>query len=686
MQQKLDLNYRPEIDGLRAIAVLAVVFYHADFAIEPVYPFRGGFIGVDIFFVISGYLITKIILSELNAGTFSFSYFYERRIRRIVPALSFVILAVTPVAYYIMLPAALKQYAYSTLASIFFSSNIWFFFEDRYTAEPSLFKPMLHTWSLSVEEQFYILAPIAIYVIWKFGNKYMTTLFVVALLVSLQFAHTFWRIDSDAVFFLLPARAWELLAGCVLARLEFEHGGRRFPHVFGRIMPIIGVFLIAYAIFQFEDTMRHPSYWTVIPIAGTMILIWFTRPGELVTDVLSSRPMQAIGLISYSLYLWHWPILTLARIDNQDLSMSATLGLVAFSFVAAAFTYRFVEQPFRKHKRHGKQAAESREERIAASQRQRPLVFGTFAATSAIGAGCMAFLIATDGAAYRVGAFENYMQIGGYTHMIEGRECWSQGTQGLGKHCVFENPSAEKNIYVVGDSHSAVLYRSVYEHFHATHQIEFLPECVFFARDTIGVKTDGSLVENTCGNEQLAYLKDRPGGIVIIGQRLTLRLTGVFPAESLEGVLSPRYFPAENTAATAKETLTRFVESLSEVLEMGHKVVMLGPAPEHVFDIPKHYARAVRTIGHFNFDSRIHEHFRGLPTDDYYKRNGFVHEALHAIDHPEFRFVDIAEALCEPGGICATANKDGVFYSDDDHLSYFGIETLMPLIKKAILD
>ena len=213
------LKYRREIDGSRAIAVAAVVLYHADFTFRGLTVFKGGFIGVDIFFVISGYLITSIILREMAENKFSFAGFYERRARRILPALFTVMLASIPFAWMYMLPKALKEYAGSVLSGLAFGSNIWFWQEASYWTEPSALKPLLHTWSLSVEEQFYVLFPVALVLIWKFARRYLTSLFVLGFLLSLQLAHSGSVRFPDESFYLLPSRGWELLAGALLAKL-----------------------------------------------------------------------------------------------------------------------------------------------------------------------------------------------------------------------------------------------------------------------------------------------------------------------------------------------------------------------------------------------------------------------------------------------------------------------------------
>jgi len=242
----MTIKYRPEIDGLRAIAVIAVVLYHAGFVINGTNSFSGGYIGVDIFFVISGYLITSIIIKEMAEQKFSFLKFYERRARRILPALFIVMLSSLPFAWIYLLPKAMKEYAASILSSLVFSSNFWFWQEDNYWAEPSALKPFLHTWSLSVEEQFYLVFPMILVMLWRFAKRHITSILVAGFLLSLLVAELGTIIHPDFTFYLLPSRGWELLAGAILAKHEMDHGRLNRP-CFDTFMPILGLFLIFYA-------------------------------------------------------------------------------------------------------------------------------------------------------------------------------------------------------------------------------------------------------------------------------------------------------------------------------------------------------------------------------------------------------------------------------------------------------
>ena len=302
----MKINYRPEIDGLRAITVTAVILYQAQINLFDNQIFKGGFIGVDIFFVISGYLITSIIFKELiTTGKFSFSYFYQRRIRRILPVLCFVMLASLPFGWIYLLPERLIEFLESILYSLGFGSNFYFHYTGlRYGDIDGFLKPFLHTWSLSVEEQYYILFPAVFLITFKFFKKYLLHILILGLIISLGLADWASVEHRNFNFYVLPTRGWELIAGSLIAYFENKLGHRSQNKILNNILPAVGLLLIIHSIiFFFEDGMRHPSIYTVPPIIGVCLIIWFANKGELVTKILSNKLFVGTGLISYSLYL-----------------------------------------------------------------------------------------------------------------------------------------------------------------------------------------------------------------------------------------------------------------------------------------------------------------------------------------------------------------------------------------------
>ena len=350
----MKLNYRPEIDGLRAIAVVSVIVYHAQIFFLDHKIFKSGFIGVDIFFVISGYLITSIIYKELLATeTFSFKHFYERRIRRILPVLLVVILASLPFAWIYLLPHSLIDFSKSILYSLGFSSNFYFGYSgQQYGAESSLFKPFLHTWSLSVEEQYYILFPIIFLITFKYFKKYLIYILILGFFISIGTAEWGIRNYPTFNFYVLPTRGWELLAGSILAYFEIMLGHRNKNKNLKLVLPSIGLILIIHSILFLPDEIFHPSFYTLSSIIGVCLIIWFSNKDELITKILSSKLFVGTGLISYSLYLWHYPIFAFARVTGflQEDDTSIKLLLVIIILFLSILSYFFVEKPFRNKK------------------------------------------------------------------------------------------------------------------------------------------------------------------------------------------------------------------------------------------------------------------------------------------------------------------------------------------------
>jgi peptidoglycan/LPS O-acetylase OafA/YrhL len=312
-------------------------------------PFKGGFIGVDIFFVISGYLITSIILKELVAtGTFSFKYFYERRIRRILPVLLFVMLASLPIAWIYLLPSNLLEFSKSILYSLGFSSNFYFHYSGLEYSVEGLQHPFLHTWSLSVEEQYYILFPIVLLITFKYFKKYLIHILIFCFIISLGLADWSSRNYPSASFYLLHTRMWELLAGSILAYFEITIGHRSQNKILNLILPFIGLILIGHSIIFFNDEMYHPSFYTLSPIIGVCLIIWFSNKDELFTKILSTKLFVGIGLISYSLYLWHYPIFVFAaRLNILDGNIFNKILIVVLVLILSVVSYYFIEKPFR---------------------------------------------------------------------------------------------------------------------------------------------------------------------------------------------------------------------------------------------------------------------------------------------------------------------------------------------------
>lgn len=344
--------YRPEIDGLRSIAVLPVIWFHAGFVF-----FSGGFIGVDIFFVISGYLITSILVKDLDEGRFSILAFYERRARRILPALFLVIAVTVPFAVLWMIDRDLSNLGRSMMSVAVFVSNLFFWTNNAYFDPAAGEKPLLHTWSLAVEEQYYIFFPIVLLTLWSAWKRATAAFVLLATIGSLALAQWASIYHPVGNFYMLPTRAWELLAGSLVAiaslRLRPQRDGPFISSRMDGALAVMGIVLIAYSLFTFGEDTPFPSLYTAVPVLGTALVILFATGRCLVGRVLSLKPLVAIGLVSYSAYLWHQPLFALYRLSPYQMGAYdnwAFAALVLVVFGMAWLTWKYVETPLRINK------------------------------------------------------------------------------------------------------------------------------------------------------------------------------------------------------------------------------------------------------------------------------------------------------------------------------------------------
>lgn len=347
------MRYRPDIDGLRAIAVLAVLLFHAGTRCT------GGYVGVDVFFVISGFLITSLIWNDLETGRFTFANFWERRARRILPALLVVTIATLVAGWFLLLPIDFKNLGQASAAQAVFAANIHYYFDSGYFSGAANEKPLLHTWSLAVEEQFYLVVPFLLWGVFHYmkprGRASVISLLAVGFILS--FALSIYGVarNPTAAFYLLPTRAWELLMGSLVAFLPTSPGLLKY-RILRELFALMGLALIFIPIFVYTAETPFPGLAALSPCLGTALIIWANgrvdnKMPTLVGLVLSARPVVFIGLISYSLYLWHWPFFAFSKyLIFEPLSRQERALLLGLGFFFAILSWKYVETPFRERK------------------------------------------------------------------------------------------------------------------------------------------------------------------------------------------------------------------------------------------------------------------------------------------------------------------------------------------------
>jgi len=657
LRHPLTIKYRPEIDGIRAIAVIAVIIYHAELFIGQNILLKGGFIGVDIFFVISGYLITSIILS--SETTFSFSQFYEKRARRILPALFLVMIFTIPFAWMYMLPKALEEYASSIISSLLFSSNFWFMQEDSYIAEASELKPFLHTWSLSVEEQFYVTFPFILIFINKYYKQYSTHALVLLFLSSLMLSQYGSLAFKDANFYLLPSRIWELIAGGFLAKLELSK--ERTKHqLANKIMPFIGITLVINSFIFLNDELNLPSFYTLIPIIGTMLIIWFGGSSDLTSKILSYRPLVAIGLISYSLYLWHFPVFAFSRITNFKLTTLDKIENIALVFILSIATYFLIEKPARNQ----------------SFLPQKKFILITIAIFSFIFI-YNTILISKNGFPNRLGTFKDiYEDAQRIWTKQKNKICHKRSVENA---CHFINNPTAMNYILLGDSHAGVLSSQLLDYTESINA-NFIQLTDGGCPYIHGVNrlTKNKVHEDCTTKTEEAYrfLKNTSPSTIIYSLRLPYYLSGKRFSNREGGrerggdtslILTEKY---RHTNLKPEEMIKTMIK---DWLNFGHKVVLIYPIPEVGWRVPDLLKSKLNKI-------RISERqdaFENISINTSYRlyraRTKSSKTTFDEIGQNQHLFrVYPDKILCrKETQRCYTHNDKKLFYYDDDHISPF---------------
>jgi peptidoglycan/LPS O-acetylase OafA/YrhL len=656
-----DFGHRREIDGLRALAVIPVMLFHAGFRL-----FGGGFVGVDVFFVISGFLITSLIVAEMQADEFSFLSFYERRIRRIFPALFLVIAVSALCAFLIMLPHQLKQFADSVSSVSYFGSNFEFASKSGYFDVNVDELPLLHTWSLAVEEQFYVIFPAFMMLIWRFGSMRIATVFAVFTILSLGIAEWGWRTHPTQNFFLLPGRMWELFTGSLAALYLNQYKRQNFSY--DNLLAGFGLLLIICSIFLFDDSTPFPSFYTLAPVAGTLAIVLFATPHTIVNRLLSTAPMVGIGLISYSAYLWHQPLFSFARIAKlEEPSTTLLLFLCFAAFGLAWMTWRYVEIPFRRR-----------------SNFTRAAIFTGFATLTVIMFAAGSFLKTEDGLLARRDARVKYLAA--FAADIDPRrnECLSSNDRVVAPADACVYGAAKASIAIMGDSHAEALTGELGKALSGRGQglrTFAFTACIPF-RGLQKIDYSGVAKQSNCEAHNAAvfdYLKLNPEiATVVIASRWAFYFEGS-RFDNGEGGREKGFGFANSLQR--QDAVAQVIKSeIKALLALGKKVILVYPVPETGWNVPDVLAREVAygvvrdgplstSLGVFN--ARTSGAFKAL-------------DAVGAL--PGLQRIYPSKLLCDSyqRGRCV-AEFDGLpLYFDDDHLDSAGAKIIADEIVKHL--
>lgn len=645
-------GYRPEVDGLRAVAVVPVVLFHAGLP-----GVDGGFVGVDVFFVISGFLITGILVGDIEAGRFSLVTFYERRVRRIFPALFAMLAICSLIALAVLLPFELDDFAESLRAAALFVSNFYFMAETGYFVAAAETKPLLHTWSLAIEEQFYIAFPLFLFVTHRFAGRLLLPVILVALTVSLIYCIAITHPQNDRAFFYTPARVWELLARALLAIVP----SRSLRRAAAEVGSLVGLFLIAFAVFGFDARTPFPGWAALFPVVGTMlILVATSQHRTVVGQLLSWAPVRFVGLISYSLYLWHWPLLVFYRLARVAPPTGwETAFVVLGAFAAAVLSWRFVERPFRRR---------------TLLARRWPLL-GTGLAGMAL-----AILLA-NGAIARNGLPGRVPQTAQGLAAVRFDEVDFSHCDSLpgGRPCLIGVGGIEDALFVVwGDSHAGMLMPA----FQAAAATEGITGLYLGAAGCVPLLGVNQLRWGfqTCDEGAEAVLDAIAANPalsrVILVSRWAFYAHGTrFQSEVGHPVFIRDAETRQVSLAENRRVFARGVErTIGALHALGRQVAVVRQVPENEFDLAVAMARA-QWLGR--------ETAFAPSRQAYEERQALTDGIFDALD--QVATLDLGSVLCQSMD-CPVSNAGRPLYRDSNHLTATFARTLAPIVAPLLRD
>jgi peptidoglycan/LPS O-acetylase OafA/YrhL len=628
-------------------------------------------VGVDVFFVISGFLITSILIDELERDDFSITRFYERRARRILPALFVVLLACIPFAWMWMLPAEFTTFCNTLVSVVLFVSNILLSQQSGYFDTAAELKPLLHTWSLAVEEQYYLLFPLFLLMLWRFGRNRVFWSVVAIASVSLLLSEYGWRHhpNSSANFFLAHTRVWELLAGSICAFLTVDRTPRASD-----LLSTAGLALIVFSIFYYDSSTPFPSLSTLAPVVGTALVLLYAQRNTFVGRLLSKAPLVGIGLISYSAYLWHQPLFAFARIRSlTEPSQTLMAGLAIASLLLAIVTWKYVEQPFRKQSGS-----------VLASRKS------VFAASAAVGSALVAVGVAGNLTKGFEGRLTPEMRtIAKAKDDKPAMTCYFEGV--LPKHprasCYFANSRGDVDVLLTGDSHSWAVSRELGKMLRSEsigfYDVSYggcVPLSGLVPQD--GDRNCAAFVENA-----KKYARQAGITVIVLTARFPLYLRGEWFNNGEGGrELGKRLFfdliDMKSSTWDDKQRRVRVLNAYEQrIVELASefKVVLVYPIPEAGWDVPMTVFKNAHIYGK--------KPELSISFAAYKERTAEVNTLFDKLvaELPNVYGARVYEALCsEDTGRCINADANGIYYYDDDHLSNAGARRVVPIIVDAV--
>ena len=629
------MKHRPDIDGLRAVAIVPVLLFHAGIS-----QVSGGFSGVDVFFVVSGYLITGLILSDIADGSFSVAHFYERRVRRILPALFTVLICASIAAYVLLMPDDAREFGRSLFATMLFSSNVLFSTQTGYFQAPAEMKPLLHTWSLAVEEQFYILYPLVLFLVTRYLRKRYSVVLLSALGLSLGFSIWYVHDHRSAAFYSSLARAWELLLGGILAIQVIPPVRHR---VTANALAFLGLILLGYSFLTLSGTRAFPGMNALYPTIGAALIIYSGGVCDtVVAKVLSTKPVAFIGLISYSLYLWHWALIVFLKYylvrRLRGWEIAAVIGIAV---VIAGLSWQFVENPFRGRRR---------------LVRSRKLLF------AGAGAGSAAFLL-IGGLLFSTHGLPSRFNSQVLGLLASKTDYWARRDQCMGQICAIGNSGSAPGFLLWGDSHAAAIAPAFEQMAAANHEsgaVAFVPACA----PLLGLKRyDQDDVEKCTRFNQsvLDFIKSSHISNVFLHARWGLYAEGSRYRQERGG---PALLTADRNPKQDYRELESLLPSTIQELQRLHvNITIIASVPEVGIDVPTVLARnAVKGKAPG----------LGLPYPEFMERQVRAFQLLSQVaEKYTVRIVYPHQTLCN-GSSCSILSENHALYVDDNHLSIHG--------------